>query len=248
MSNIEQLDYVKKYFQLYGWYKKINKPEEIYLQVFAPKGISKGDDYVLYQEIQNPKTKLEIKSNSGYLANKSVDEENNNDKKIQKFEILARYNQSFDEGSKKINIVKKSSNSNVIIRLVRKWQTNNSTIGEFTIDGSDIKGYMLEEKGPDTTLSGIERRIPIGTYNLVWHYGSKFKGVLKVYNNQVSQDRAILIHAGNTALQTEGCILPGSIRDKDFVGDSRKKLKEIINYVKEKGIEGAKLIITENYE
>ncbi|OWP75954.1 hypothetical protein BWK62_10755 [Flavobacterium oreochromis] len=145
-------------------------------------------------------------------------------------------------------MVKKSSNSNVIIRLVRKWQTNNSTIGEFTIDGSDIKGYMLEEKGPDTTLSGIERRIPIGTYNLVWHYGSKFKGVLKVYNNQVSQDRAILIHAGNTALQTEGCILPGSIRDKDFVGDSRKKLKEIINYVKEKGIEGAKLIITENYE
>ncbi|MFK7059656.1 DUF5675 family protein [Flavobacterium oreochromis] len=257
MSNIEQLDYVKKYFQLYGWYKKINKPEEIYLQVFAPKGINKSDDYVLYEKIKNPKTKLEIKSNDGYLANKSVDEENNNDKKIQKFEILTRYNKSFDEGNKNISIakdkpktenIKESSNSNVIIRLVRKWQTNNSTIGEFTIDGSDIKGYMLEEKGPDTTLSGIERRIPIGTYNLVWHYGSKFKGVLKVYNNQVSQDRAILIHAGNTALQTEGCILPGSIRDKDFVGDSRKKLKEIINYVKEKGIEGAKLIITENYE
>jgi len=136
----------------------------------------------------------------------------------------------------------------VTIRLVRKWQTKVSTIGEFTIDGTDIKGYILEEKGPDTTTSGIEQRIPVGTYNLVWHNGTRKKNVLKLYNAEVSQSRAILIHSGNDASDTEGCLLAGSTRSKDFVGNSQAKLKEINDYVKLKGIDGAKIIITANYE
>lgn len=137
---------------------------------------------------------------------------------------------------------------NVTIRLVRKWETEISTIGEFSIDGSDIKGYMLEEKGPDTTVSGIEQRIPVGTYNLKWHNGTKQKGVLKLYNNSVPESRAILIHSGNDATDTEGCLLAGSTRSKDFVGSSKQKLKEINDYVTLKGVEGAKIIITANYE
>ena len=137
---------------------------------------------------------------------------------------------------------------NVTIRLVRKWETEISTIGEFTIDGSDIKGYILEEKGPDTTVSGIQQRVPVGTYNLKWHNGSKQKGVLKLYNAVVPESRAILIHSGNDASDTEGCLLAGSTKSKDFVGASKPKLKEINDYVTLKGIEGAKIIITANYE
>ncbi|MCD0469052.1 DUF5675 family protein [Flavobacterium sp. JAS] len=136
----------------------------------------------------------------------------------------------------------------VTIRLVRKWETKKSTIGEFTIDGSEIKGFILEEKGPDTTTAGIEQRIPIGTYNLAWHKGTKVKKGLKVYNSGVSKDRAILIHSGNTAADTEGCLLPGSTRSVDFVGNSKDKLKEIFDYVEEKGIDNAKIIITQKYE
>ncbi|WP_433810677.1 DUF5675 family protein [Flavobacterium johnsoniae] len=143
---------------------------------------------------------------------------------------------------------KKETGKGVTIRLVRKWETKKSTIGEFTIDDSDIKGYILEEKGPDTTVSGIEQRVPVGTYNLKWHNGTKKKGVLKLYNNDVSEDRAILIHSGNTAADTEGCLLPGSTKSTDFVGDSKAKVKEINDYVKEKGVEGAKIIITAKYE
>ncbi|QYS91625.1 hypothetical protein JJC04_02260 [Flavobacterium covae] len=98
MTNIEQLDYVKKYFQLYDWHKKIKTPEDIYLQVFAPIGINKDDDFVLYQRFNNPKNKTEEQSNKNYIANKSVDEENNNDGKIQRSEILTRYKTSFTEG------------------------------------------------------------------------------------------------------------------------------------------------------
>lgn len=136
----------------------------------------------------------------------------------------------------------------ITIRLVRKWETKKSTIGEFTIDGSEIKGFILEEKGPDTTISGIEQRIPIGTYNLAWHNGTKIKKGLKVYNSDVSKDRAILIHSGNTANDTEGCLLPGSTRSVDFVGNSKNKLNEIFDYIEEKGIDNAKIIITQKYE
>ncbi|UPZ13838.1 DUF5675 family protein [Flavobacterium humidisoli] len=151
-------------------------------------------------------------------------------------------------GSSENKEEKKETGKGVTIRLVRKWQTKKSTIGEFTIDDSDIKGYILEEKGPDTTVSGIEQRVPVGTYNLKWHNGTKKKGVLKLYNSDVSESRAILIHSGNTAADTEGCLLPGSSKSTDFVGGSQAKVKEINDYVKEKGVEGAKIIITAKYE
>ena len=141
-----------------------------------------------------------------------------------------------------------TSNDTVTIRLVRKWQTNKSTIGEFTIDNSDIKGYFLEEKGPDTTVSGNEQRVPIGTYNLEWHSGTKIKKGLKLYNDVVSKSRAILIHSGNTADDTEGCLIAGSTKLIDRVEGSRNKLKEIFDYVEEIGIDGAKIIITQAYE
>lgn len=140
------------------------------------------------------------------------------------------------------------SSDAAIIRLTRKWQTDNSTIGEFTIDGSTVSGYILEEKGPDTTVSGMEQRVPIGTYKLEWHSGTKFAKALKLSNDVVSASRAILIHSGNTAADTEGCLLPGGTKSTDSVGGSRDKLKEIFDYVEEKGIEGAQIIITEAYE
>jgi len=136
----------------------------------------------------------------------------------------------------------------VTIRLTRKWETDKSTIGEFTIDNSDIKGYILEENGESTKASGLERRIPIGTYNLVWHSGTRFKNVLKLYNDDVPLSRAILIHSGNSDLDTEGCLLPGKSKSKDWVSSSKAKLKEINDYVTEIGIKNATIIITEDYE
>lgn len=141
-----------------------------------------------------------------------------------------------------------SETAGVTIRLTRKWQTNVSTIGEFTIDDTEISGFMLEEKGPDTTTSGLEQRVPVGTYNLEWHSGAKFSKALKLFNSQVAKSRAILIHAGNSAADTEGCLLPGSSRSVDWVSSSRVKLNEIFDVVEERGIEGATIVITAAYE
>ena len=39
-----------------------------------------------------------------------------------------------------------SVTTSVTIRLIRKWQTQKSTIGKFTIDGTEIKGYIYWKK------------------------------------------------------------------------------------------------------
>ena len=161
---------------------------------------------------------------------------------------IFKYPQDCVNKDQKKTATTSGSTSSVTIRLTRKWQTDKSTIGEFTIDNTDIKGFILEEKGPDTTVSGIEQRVPIGTYNLEWHAGTKIKKGLKLYNDVVSKSRAILIHSGNTADDTEGCLLPGSTRSKDFVGSSKAKLKEIFDHVEEIGIKDAKIIISQAYE
>lgn len=94
MDEIEQLDYVKKYFQLQKLYLKLKKPEEIYIQVFAPVGVGKGEDYVLYSKEDD------LKKNKNYYKNNSgIDtEDGNSDGKIQIKEVNNRFFKSLKEG------------------------------------------------------------------------------------------------------------------------------------------------------
>jgi murein DD-endopeptidase MepM/ murein hydrolase activator NlpD len=85
MGEVKQLDYVKKYFEESK--NRIKNPEDIYLQVFAPSGVGKNDDEVLYRE-----------GTDYYTQNKSIDTENNSDGKIQRSEILGRYRISYATG------------------------------------------------------------------------------------------------------------------------------------------------------
>lgn len=82
MGEIRQLDKVKKYFEPAK--SKIKTPEDIYLHVFAPEGVSKNDNYLLY-----------AKGTDKYDNNKSVDKNNDG---IQRKEILKRYYDSKNEG------------------------------------------------------------------------------------------------------------------------------------------------------
>jgi murein DD-endopeptidase MepM/ murein hydrolase activator NlpD len=89
MGEIKQLDYVKKYFEPSK--NKIKTPEDIYLHVFAPKGVNQSDNYVLYE-----------KGTIEYAQNESVDKKskgtNKGDGKIQRSEILERYHNSYNDG------------------------------------------------------------------------------------------------------------------------------------------------------
>jgi RHS repeat-associated protein len=129
------------------------------------------------------------------------------------------------------------------ILITRFFSSSNTTLSRFSIYGTNIKGYTLERGGPATTLSGHNQRIPSGEYNLINHEVSanarRFISedrVVKFANRSVPQGRGILMHNGNTYLNTRGCVLVGtsySIQGGEAIvgaGNSQSTLKSIVNY------------------
>jgi hypothetical protein len=134
------------------------------------------------------------------------------------------------------------------IRVVRKWQTPSSTISEFSIDDSEISGYILEPQGPSTTLSGLDRRIPTGTYNLDWYNSPSFGKILpRLSNSDVSKTRYILIHSGNFPAETLGCLMPGASKGANFVNSSASLTRQIIKHLQSCDINKSSVIITEEF-
>ena len=113
---------------------------------------------------------------------------------------------------------------NKAINTFRFFKNTLSTISTFHIPSTGQSGYFLEPKGPSTAIANQNQRIPTGTYNLIEHNGDNYKDVYKLYNKQVSQDRGILIHSGNSPIDTEGCLLPGSYFRKNFVSPASADL------------------------
>ena len=129
--------------------------------------------------------------------------------------------------------------------IYRDTQTSNSTTSTFTF--GDVTGYALERPGPDTTTPNMRLRIPAGIYNVSLHNGTSYKNVLKLSNNQVAASRAILIHNGNYPKNTDGCILVGCSRSKDFVGSSVKKLNKIRAAFKDIDIKNIRVRVHNNF-
>lgn len=145
------------------------------------------------------------------------------------------------------------------IRVVRKWQTDRSTISEFRIadtkpgNGEKAQGFFLERPGPDTAESGLRRRIPEGTYKLKWQNRTTLTGVRPhlpvpwLYSKDLPDSRYIYIHNGNYPSDTDGCLLIGSSRMEDMVGNSVTSLKKLKKYLNRVGIENVTVKITSDY-
>lgn len=116
------------------------------------------------------------------------------------------------------------------LELTRKVRTNNSTIGELSIN--DIfECFIIEDKDrglrKDMTLSELINKkvhgntaIPSGRYEVVISFSNRFKKMLPLLMD-VPAYAGIRIHPGNTAADTEGCLLPGRNKGTDAVTGSR---------------------------
>jgi hypothetical protein len=102
--------------------------------------------------------------------------------------------------------------------LKRLHKTENSTIGELYIDGK-FECYTLEDKEREVKIK-CETAIPKGEYKVIINQSNRLKRLLPLLLN-VPNFEGVRIHAGNTNHDTEGCVLVGTTRSKDFIGNSR---------------------------
>ncbi|MGV0998287.1 MAG: DUF5675 family protein [Fluviibacter sp.] len=94
--------------------------------------------------------------------------------------------------------------------------------------------YTLEDVDRFLEKGGLKIKgktaIPRGTYPVVIDWSARFqKQMMHVLN--VPLFEGIRIHAGNTAADTEGCILVGGVRGDEIIYNSRKALEDIFNLV-----------------
>lgn len=115
----------------------------------------------------------------------------------------------------------------MILVLHRQWFTPKSTIGQLNIEGA-ASIFLLEdvcrESVPGTwnklwKVPG-QTAIPYGRYELLITYSQRFDKPLPLLLN-VPDFSGVRIHPGNTAADTEGCLLPGLVRGDDEVTGSR---------------------------
>jgi len=92
------------------------------------------------------------------------------------------------------------------------------TLGELFIDNAFFC-YTVEDKVRKEKIKAITA-IPYGYYKVIINVSNRFKKRMPLLID-VPFFEGVRIHSGNTALDTEGCILVGMVRTENGVGMSR---------------------------
>lgn len=134
------------------------------------------------------------------------------------------------------------------LRVERLWPRENYTVGRLYVN-NEFFSNTLEDKIIDKNKNRIfdngekkvygESAIPYGKYKVVYNYSSKFGRNLPRLLD-VPHFEGILIHPGNTAKDSFGCILVGKNTSKGMLSESRytsDKLNEIIDAAQKRGEE-----------
>lgn len=106
----------------------------------------------------------------------------------------------------------------MILELKRKIFTDDSTIGELSIDGEFVC-FTLEDKVRDTKIQNVTA-IPYGKYEVIINFSNRFQKYMPLLLD-VPNYAGVRIHPGNKSTDTEGCILVGSSKSLNFIGSSR---------------------------
>lgn len=103
----------------------------------------------------------------------------------------------------------------------------------YKVKGNTVMGVFIDYNwglGVYYTIENLEKMIPPGSYWVQLTNSPKFKTDLPlIWNNTVHKNRGIRIHSGNTAKDTNGCILIGNTADLTLlkIGSSVPAVKQL---------------------
>ena len=129
------------------------------------------------------------------------------------------------------------------LTLDRQQRDEDVTIGSLVVMGADPETalfhcYTLEDAvRPDGVKIYGETAIPAGRYTVDITYSPRFKVMMPLLIN-VAGFVGVRIHPGNTADDTEGCILVGMDRKLKSIGRSRvayESLFDVLDSAKRRG-------------
>ena len=120
------------------------------------------------------------------------------------------------------------------IKLIRESFGDTFTEGKLLIDNV-FECYTVEDtdrKMEDDLTVKVNGKtaIPRGRYEVVLSMSNRFKKVLPEILN-VPGFAGIRVHSGNSSIDTEGCIILGSVNDKlddDWIGGSKIALTQFM--------------------
>ena len=116
------------------------------------------------------------------------------------------------------------------LTLRRTTFTPQSTIGTLWLDGI-FQCYTLEDAVHDGDKIPGQTAIPPGLYKVVLNWSPRFRTIMPLLLS-VPNFTGVRIHWGNYPKDTEGCILVGTVRGDDFVGNSRFAYSQLMEKLK----------------
>lgn len=132
---------------------------------------------------------------------------------------------------------------NIVLKRIAKRDTY--TIGQLYIDGQywcDTLEDRVRDLSKERKVAG-ETAIPAGTYDVVVNISPKFKRLLPRLLS-VPHFEGVLIHRGNTAADSAGCILVGENKAKGKVLNSTIWEHRITEYLLDAQNKGEDIKIT----
>lgn len=137
----------------------------------------------------------------------------------------------------------------MILELVRRWLTEESTIGQLSINGV-FQCYTLEDKVREVVGQPVaswkvfaKTAIPVGTYNITINFSDRFRKWLPELVNVPGFD-GIRIHSGNDDVDTEGCILVGQTKGDNYIFNSKLAFNQLFIKIQEARNSGEDITIT----
>ncbi len=142
------------------------------------------------------------------------------------------------------------------LRLKRIAKKKGYTIGRLYINGKrfcdvlededrGLSDVMTEDEIRSIKVKG-ETAIPVGIYKVILNYSPKFKCVMPLITN-VKGYSGVRIHSGNSAKDTEGCLLVGKNTIVGRLTDSRNTYEALFKRLQQKGSNDITIDITRNY-